>query len=66
MTTNGSAEGYSYEEVRAILAAKARDGYREDVKALIRKYGGEQLSDFKDEPDILTALGMEGGVIGNG
>ncbi len=47
---------YSYEEVRGILAEKARNGHRTAVKELIGKYGGKQLSDYKDRPDVLSAL----------
>ena len=47
---------YSFEQVRGILAEKSRSGHREQVKALVGKYGGEQLSDYKERPDILAAL----------
>ena len=50
---------YTFEQVRGILAEKSRSGHREQVKALIGKYGGEQLSDYKDKPDILADLVKE-------
>ncbi|MBQ9030122.1 MAG: rRNA biogenesis protein rrp5 [Oscillospiraceae bacterium] len=50
------AKTYTFEEVRGILAAKSRAGHREAVKALINKYGGQQLSDYKDSPSILAEL----------
>jgi hypothetical protein len=37
------------EEVRGILSAKAADGKREAVKALLGKYGAEQLSAIPPE-----------------
>ena len=44
-----SAKTYTFEDVRAILAQKSIDGYREEVKALITKFGGNRLSDIKKE-----------------
>ena len=57
---------YTFEEVRGILAGKSRSGHREAVKALITKYGGTQLSDYKDDPETLAALVADAEVIGNG
>lgn len=37
---------YSFEEVRAVLAAKSRDGYTDEVKAVISSFGVEKLSDI--------------------
>ncbi len=34
------------EDVRAVLAAKSRDGYGAQVRELIAKYGGSKLSDI--------------------
>ena len=50
---------YTFEQVRGILAEKSRSGHREQVKAMIQRYGGMQLSDYKDKPDILTAMAEE-------
>lgn len=50
---------YSFEQVRGILAEKSRSGHREQVKALIVQHGGEQLSDYKEKPEILAALVKE-------
>ena len=43
------AKTYTFEDVRAILAQKSIDGYREEAKALITKFGGSRLSDIKQE-----------------
>ena len=43
--------------MRAVLAEKARMGYRVEVRTLITKHGAEQLSDIKDPAvygEILT------------
>ena len=45
------------EEVRAVLAEKARDGRREEVKALLQKYGAEKLSAV--DPSNYAALKAE-------
>ena len=58
------ARTYTYEEVRAILAEKARSGYRAEVKALITAHGAEQLSDIKD-PAVYTAIAAEAEALGN-
>lgn len=50
---------YTFEQVRGILAEKSRSGHREEVKAMIQRHGGMQLSDYKDKPDILTAMAKE-------
>lgn len=36
-------------EVRTVLASISKDGYTNDVKALLRKYGSEKLSGIKPE-----------------
>jgi len=48
---NAAARGkeYTFEEVRAILTAKSREGYTDAVKALVNKYGGGKLSTVKSE-----------------
>lgn len=37
---------YSFEEVRAVLASKSRDGHTDEVKAVISSFGVEKLSDI--------------------
>lgn len=37
---------HTFEEVRAILAAKSRDGHTDEVKAVISSFGVEKLSDI--------------------
>ena len=64
--TTAETKTYTFEEVRGILAGKSRSGHREEVKALITKYGGTQLSDYKDDPEKLASLVAEAEVIGNG
>ena len=48
------AKAVTLEEVRAVLSAKAADGKREGVKALLAKYGVTQLSAVT--PDNYAAL----------
>ncbi|MBQ3757594.1 MAG: DNA ligase [Oscillospiraceae bacterium] len=55
----------TYEEVRAVLAEKARMGYRVEVRTLITKHGAEQLSDIKD-PAVYGEILTEAEELGNG
>ena len=46
--TAGLPKTAAYEEVRAVLAEKARTGFRAEVKALLTRYGARQLSEITD------------------
>lgn len=58
------APTYTKEDVRKILARKAADGFKDEVKALLKAYGAESLStlDSKHYGDVIE----EAGGIGNG
>ncbi len=56
---------YSYEDARAVLAEKARTGYRAEVKSILTAHGLKQLSDVNDPADF-AAIIAEAEVIGNG
>ena len=58
------AKVYTLEEVRGILADKARSGHRAEVKAILTKHGVKQLSDITS-PEELAAVVAEAEVIGN-
>ena len=49
---------YTYEEARAILAEKARIGFRAEIRAILSRYGETNLSDVKD-PKKLAAIVAE-------
>ena len=51
------------EDVRAVLAAKSREGYGDKVRELIRKYGGSKLSDV--DPAKYSAMLKEAEEFGN-
>ena len=51
------------EQVRGVLAEKARIGYRAEVKALLSAHGAKQLSDITD-PAELGALKKEAEELG--
>ena len=38
------AKPLTLEEVRAVLADKSRNGYTEEIRALLKKYGADRLS----------------------
>ena len=59
------AKVYTFEEVRGILADKARSGFRAEVKALLTSHGVKQLSDITD-PAVFAELVAEAEVLGNG
>lgn len=52
------------EDVRAVLAAKSRDGYGAHVRELIAKHGGSRLSEIN--PTEYAAMLKETKVFGNG
>lgn len=58
------AKQLTLEDVRTVLADKARAGHNDDVKALIAKYGADRLSAI--DPSQYEALMKEAEVIGNG
>ncbi|MDO4644111.1 MAG: hypothetical protein Q4A74_09745 [Cardiobacteriaceae bacterium] len=51
------------ENVRAVLATKAKDGYKNEVRALLNKYGAESLSALATEH--YAAVLEEAGGIGH-
>lgn len=40
---------FKLEDVRAVLATKAKDGFKNEVRALLNKYGAESLSALATE-----------------
>lgn len=48
---------YTKEEVRKVLSEKSGNGYREQVKALLKKYGATNLSSI--DPDDYAAVVAE-------
>ena len=55
---------YCFTDVRGALAAKSKEGFKEEVKKLISKYGAEKLSDIN--PDDYAALMKDVEGLGNG
>ena len=58
------AHVYTLEEVRAILMAKNRAGFKDDVKALLHSHGADRLPDI--DPSEYAALVAEAEELGNG
>lgn len=56
------AKTYEFTDVRKAFSAKSHDGYTEQVKALITKYGASKLSDIKKEdyPTLMSDLEVIG------
>lgn len=55
---------YTFEDIRVLLVEKARAGGREEVKALLLKFGAKKLSEVA--PADYDALASEAEAIGNG
>lgn len=53
---------YTFAEVRKAFSAKSHEGYTEQVRALIAKYGAEKLSGVKKEdyPALMADLEVIG------
>ena len=58
------AKAWTLEEVRGLMADKARSGYRAEVKAILAAHGADKLSDVTD-PAELAAIAADAEVIGN-
>lgn len=59
------AKTSTYEEARAVLAEKARTGFRAEVKSILTAHGLKQLSDAKG-PEEFAVIVAEAEAIGNG
>ena len=57
------AKAVALEDVRAALAAKSRDGFTAEVRALLAKHGASRLSEVKQEE--YAALLAEAEALGN-
>lgn len=57
-----TAKTYEFAEVRKAFSAKSHEGYTEQVKELIAKYGAGKLSDIKKEdyPALMSDLEVIG------
>lgn len=57
-------EKLTLESVRTILAEKSRDGFTDEIKALLEKHGANKLSEI--DPNKYKKLLEEVKVLGNG
>lgn len=57
-----AAKTYTFADVRKAFSAKSHEGYTDQVKNLIIKYGAEKLSDVKetDYPTLMADLEVIG------
>lgn len=57
-----STKTYTFVDVRKAFSAKSHEGFTEQVKALITKYGAEKLSEVKeaDYPALMADLEVIG------
>lgn len=54
----------TFEQLRAVLSEKSKDGFTAEVKAIIEAHGGNRLSDIKEE-DYAKVL-KQAEVLGDG
>jgi hypothetical protein len=54
----GETKTYSFIDVRKAFSAKSHDGFTDQIKALITKYGADKLSAVKEEdyPALMADL----------
>lgn len=58
------AEKPTLKDVRSLMVEKSRKGFTEEVRALLRKYGADRLSDV--DPSDYPLLMADAEVLGNG
>lgn len=63
--TAAPASNISFEDVRTILAAKAGEGFRSEVKEILSKHNASCLSDLESHPEDFAAILKEAEAIGN-
>lgn len=61
--TNPPPKAITLEEVRAVLAERSHDGYTDQVRGLLQKYGAEKLSGV--DPKHYAALLKDAEVLGH-
>lgn len=64
--SDAPASNISFEDVRTILAAKAGDGHRTEVKKILSKHNASCLSDLEAHPEDFAEILKEAEAIGNG
>lgn len=55
----------SFEDIRTILASKAGEGYRAEVKEILSRHNASCLSDLEPHPEDFPAILKEAEAIGN-
>lgn len=59
------ADEIKFTDIRTILAAKAGEGYRAEVKEILSKHNASCLSDLESHPEDFAEILKEAEVIGN-
>ena len=55
----------NFEDIRTILAAKAGEGFRAEVKEILSKHNASCLSELESHPEDFAAIMKEAEAIGN-
>ncbi len=56
----------SFEDVRTVLASKAGDGFRSEVKEILSRHRASCLSDLESRPEEFEEILKEAEALGNG
>lgn len=60
-----SESNISFEDIRTVLASKAGEGYRAEVKEILSRHNASCLSDLEPHPEDFPAILEEAEAIGN-
>ena len=60
------AGSITFEELRGLLASKAAQGHREDVKELLKSHNATCLSELESHPELFPIIQKEAEMIGDG
>ncbi len=63
--TAAPASIIKFEDVRTVLAAKAGEGFRAEVKEILSKHNASCLSELESRPEDFSAILKEAEAIGN-
>ena len=64
--TTAPAESITFEELRGLLASKAAQGHRSDVKELLKSHNATCLSELESHPELFPIIKKEAEMMGNG
>lgn len=64
--TESPAESITFEELRGLLATKAAQGHRANVKELLKSHNATCLSELESHPELFPIIKKEAEMMGGG